>query len=216
MYPNRDEEYDRIRKLVISIILDYNITIDDYPLDMEKLCKKMQINVVPYSAYTDKPNFDILIKKSKDGFNISRNSKQNATIYYNDRYGDHLTPARISQTIAHELKHILEEDKNDADESLCDNFAKYLRCPIPIVIYLNICTRQELISKFGVSDEQAGYILEQARRHKNKFQNKYFDYEVLLIKQILGKEIEINEDLIVSSNIDTKGIFNDLLEYNKI
>lgn len=216
MYPNSNEEYDRIRKLVISIIVDYNIDINDYPLDMDKLCKRMGINVVPYSAYDGKQTLALLLKRSKDGFNIPRNSKQKATIYYNDKYGDHLTPSRISQTKAHELKHILEEDKNDNDESLCDNFAKYLRCPLPLVLYLKINTRQELISKFGISDEQAKYILIQADRHKNKLQNKYYDYEVLLIKQILGKHIKISDELIISSSKETNGLFDDLLKFNKL
>lgn len=216
MYPNSNEEYDRIRKLVISIIVDYNIDINDYPLDMDKLCKRMGINVVPYSAYDGKQTLALLLKRSKDGFNIPRNSKQKATIYYNDKYGDHLTPSRISQTKAHELKHILEEDKNDNDESLCDNFAKYLRCPLPLVLYLKINTRQELISKFGISDEQAKYILIQADRHKNKLQNKYYDYEVLLIKQILGKYIKISDELIISSSKETNGLFDDLLKFNKL
>ena len=216
MYPNRGEEYDRIRKLVISVILDYNITIKDYPIDIDKLCKRMDINVVPYSAYAENPKLKLLLKRSQDGFNILRNSKQKAAIYYNDKYGEHLTPARISHTKAHELKHILEEDKDDSDESLCDNFAKYLRCPMPLVLYLKIDTKQELISRFGISDEQAGYILTQAKRHKNKFQNKYYDYEVLLIKQIIGSEIKIDDDLIISSSEDTNGLFDDLLEFNKL
>lgn len=61
MYPNRDEEYDRMRHLALSVILDYNITIDDYPLDMDKLCKRMGINVVPYSAYAENSKLELLL-----------------------------------------------------------------------------------------------------------------------------------------------------------
>lgn len=216
MYPNRDIEYDRMRKLALSVILDYNITIDDYPLDIDKLCKKMEINVVPYSAYAEKSKFELFLKRSKDGFNVPRNTKQKATIYYNDKYGDHLTPARIGQTKGHELKHVLEEDKDDIDDKLCDYFSKYLRCPIPILLYLGIDTRQELISRFGVSDEQAGYILTNVDRHKYKFNNRYYDYEILLIKQVLGSWIQIDKELIMSSSEETNGLFDDLLEYYKI
>lgn len=216
MYPNRDDEYDRMRKLAISVILDYNITIEDYPLDMDKLCKKMDINVVPYSAYADKSKFKLFLKRSIDGFNIPRNKEQKATIYFNDKYGDHLTPARISQTKGHEIKHILEEDKNDSDDKLCDYFSKYLRCPIPLLIYLKINTRQELISKFGVSNEQAGYILKNVDNHKRKFGDKYYDYEVLLIKQILGDDCSIDKNLIMNSSNDTNGLFDDLLKFYEI
>ena len=122
MYPNRDEEYDRMRHLALSVILDYNITIDDYPLDMDKLCKRMGINVVPYSAYAENSKLELLLKRSKDGFNVPGNTTQKATIYYNDKYGDYLTPARIAQTKGHELKHILEvfvhEDEEDNPEDL--------------------------------------------------------------------------------------------------
>lgn len=216
MYPNRDEEYDRMRYLALSVILDYNITMDDYPLDMDKLCKMMEINVVPYSAYAENPKLELLLKRSKDGFNVPRNTTQKATIYYNDKYGDHLTPARIAQTKGHELKHVLEEDKDDTDDKLCDYFSKYLRCPIPILLYLGIDTRQELISKFDVSDEQAGYILKNVDRHKYRFNNKYLDYEVLLIKQVLGPWIEIEPELIISSSKEADGLFDDLLEFYKL
>ncbi|MDY5727161.1 MAG: hypothetical protein SPK49_00915 [Erysipelotrichaceae bacterium] len=216
MYPNRDEEYDRMRHLALSVILDYNITIDDYPLDMDKLCKRMGINVVPYSAYAENSKLELLLKRSKDGFNVPGNTTQKATIYYNDKYGDYLTPARIAQTKGHELKHILEEDKDDNDDKLCDFFSKYLRCPLPILLYLGIVTRQELISKFGVSDEQAGYILTNVNRHKYKFGNKYYDYEVLLIKQILGSRIKIDKELIMSNGENTNGLFDELLVNYKL
>lgn len=216
MYPNRDDEYDRMRKLALSVILDYDISINDYPLDMDKLCNRMGINVVPYSAYADKSNFKILLKRSKDGFNVPRNNQQKATIYYNDKYGDRLTPARISQTKGHELKHILEEDKDDADDKLCDYFSRYFRCPLPVLLYLNINTRQELISKFGVSDEQAGYILTNLERHKYKFGNKYYDYEVVMLKQMFGNTIEIEDELIMSSSEETNGLFDDLLYLDDI
>jgi len=216
MYPNRDEEYDRMRKLAITIILDYNITMEDYPLDMDKLFKRMGINVVPYSAYAERPNFDLLLKRSKDGFNVPITKNQKPTIYFNDQYGCELTPARISSTKGHELKHICEEDKDDSDDKLCDYFSKYIRCPIPILLYLGIDSRQELISRFGVSDVQADIILTTVNRHKNKFGNKYYDYEVLLIKQILGPWNEIEPELIMSSSKETNGLFDDLLEFNKL
>ena len=55
------KEYDRIDKLVIDILMDYGI--NEFPLDMNELCRKMGINIVPYSAYD--PNVELLLKKSK-------------------------------------------------------------------------------------------------------------------------------------------------------
>ncbi len=148
--------------------------------------KLTAINVVPYSAYAENSKLELLLKRSKDGFNVPGNTTQKATIYYNDKYGDYLTPARIAQTKGHELKHILEEDKDDNDDKLCDFFSKYLRCPLPILLYLGIVG------------------------------NKYYDYEVLLIKQILGSRIKIDKELIMSSGENTNGLFDELLVNYKL
>lgn len=211
-YPFTSIEYDRMRHLAITIILDYGITAKDYPLDMDNLCKRMNINIVPYSAYT-KEEVNVLLKKSKDGFSVPLNKLQRATIYYNDKYGEHLTPARISQTKGHELKHILEEDKDDKEDGLCDYFARYLRCPVPLVKYFGISTKQELISRFAISDEQAGYVLTNVERHIYNFGDKYFDYEVILLKQLLGPSFKIDKSKIMSSHKITNGLFDDLLSH---
>ena len=178
------EEYDRMAKLAISIIEDYGVTALDYPLDMDILCRRMKINIVPYSSYegADSGRIDLLMKKSKDGFCIPRSSKQEATIFFNDKYGDHLTPARISQTQGHEIKHIIE-----------DYFSKYLRCPFPYVFYLKLESAVDIIARFSISYEQAEYVLNNIINRRSKYGNGMFDYEIELLKSLLGKEFDEEE-----------------------
>lgn len=122
MYKRMSEEYERMKDLAISIIVDYNITC--YPLDIYDLVKRMGFNLVPYSAYQSKVG--LLMKKSKDGFNYPLSLASKPTIMYNDQYGSHLTPARITQTIGHEIKHLVEGDIDDSEDDLCEFFSKYL------------------------------------------------------------------------------------------
>lgn len=211
-YPFTSNEYDRMRLLAISVILDYGITAKDYPLDMDDLCKRMNINVVPYSAYT-KEEVEVLLKKSKDGFNVQRTKSNRATIYFNDKYGELITKQRISSTKGHELKHILEEDKDDKEDGLCEYFSRYLRCPVPYVKYLGIKSKQELISQFDISDSQAGYVLTNVNRHIYNYGDKFFDYEVVLLKRQLGFSLEIDQSKIMSSHEVTNGLFDELLSY---
>lgn len=189
------EEYDRMAKLAISIIEDYGVTALDYPLDMDILCRRMKINIVPYSSYegADSGRIDLLMKKSKDGFCIPRSSKQEATIFFNDKYGDHLTPARISQTKGHEIKHIIEGDIDDSEDDLCDYFSKYLRCPFPYVFYLKLESAVDIIARFSISYEQAEYVLNNIISRRSKYGNGMFDYEIELLKSLLGKEFDEEE-----------------------
>ena len=189
------EEYDRMAYLAIASIEDYGITAADYPLDMDTLCRRMRINSIPYSSYEgeDPGRIDLLMKKSKDGFFIPRSSKQEATIFFNDKYGDHLSPARISQTKGHEIKHIVEEDVDDSEDDLCDYFSKYLRCPFPYVLYLKLESIVDIIARFSISYEQAEYVLSNVIKRRNRYGNGMFDYEIELLKTLLGKEYEEKE-----------------------
>ena len=139
-------EYERVDKLARDILIDYGIR--EYPLDLFELCRKMGFNVIPYSAYEDdSKTLETFLKKSEDGFSLPACYNNPPTIIYNDKYGDHLTPARIQSTIGHEIKHIVEGDQDDSEDDLCDHFARYLRCPIPYVITKGYNTVTELIAQ---------------------------------------------------------------------
>lgn len=186
MYKRLSEEYERMKDLATSIIIDYDVK--QYPLDVFELTKRMGFNLVPYSAYQNK--IDLLMKKSKDGFNYPLSSNWQPTIMYNDQYGSHLTPSRIAQTIGHEIKHLVEGDIDDSEDDLCDFFSKYLRCPLPFVLYLGINSKFDLISRFEISNEQAGYILNNLINRKAKYGNKFFRKELILLKQLVGDDLD--------------------------
>lgn len=176
------EEYNRMCKLAIDIINDYDIRA--YPLDMGMLCEKMGFNLVSYSSYENKR--ELLYKKSEDGFSNYDDPTVKPTIYYNDAR----IKVRVSHTLGHEIKHIVERDEDDSEDDLCDYFSKYLRCPLPYVIYLNIKDIAELISRFKISYEQATYIMSNKSSRINKYGNRYFEYEIPLLKQLLGSDYD--------------------------
>lgn len=184
----RAEEYNRMCRLAIEIIVDYDIK--EYPLDMNQLCRKMGFNLIPYSAFEDKK--DLLLRKSLDGFSNYDDPKIKPTIFFNDMYGD-IPPTRISHTKGHEVKHILERDKDDSEDDLCDYFSKYLRAPTPYIIFLGITEVTDIISKFQISYEQAIYVKKNVMNRINKYGEKYFEYELPLLKQLLGDDYDENK-----------------------
>ena len=177
-------EYERMARLAINVIMDYGIC--EFPVDMDKLIRKMGINLIPYSVY-GRDSVEILLKRSKDGFYLPRSDEFEATILYNDDLTIN-TKARIESTKGHEIKHILEGDLDDEEDDLADYFSKYLRCPIPYAIHLKIRNELELISKFGLSNEQAGIVIKNINTRKKAFGNKIFDYEAELIEYLKVNE----------------------------
>ena len=201
------EEYDRMAMLAIDILIDYGIK--DFPLDIYSLCKKMQINVIPYSAF-EKDQRKLLVKKSIDGFNIPRSTKYEATAFINDSFlfG---TIQRKNHTVGHEIKHIVEEDKDDSEGDLCDYFSKYLRCPIPYVMHLGLTTKADIIAKFDISDEQAGYVLSGIENRKAKYGNGFFEYELNLLQHLLGEDFH-KDDFRIIDKEKKEATFNDVNE----
>lgn len=182
-------EYERVDKLARDILIDYGIK--EFPLDLFELCKKMGFNVIPYSAYEDDVKMlATFLKKSKDGFFLPACCNNPPTIIYNDKYGDHLTPARIQSTVGHEIKHIVEDDTNDNEDDLCDHFARYLRCPTPIVIYLGLSNEVELISRFQISGSQARHALSGIKNRCRIYGDTLFESEKELVNLFLSENIE--------------------------
>lgn len=191
----KGKDYDRMAKLAISVIIDYGIK--SFPLDMESLCLHMGFRLVPYSLFEGKK--ELLMKKSKDGF-FEMSKDFVYSIVYNDCYGELWNEARKNQTLGHEIKHILDGDVDDSTDDLCEYFSKYLRCPIPYVIYKGYDSSFELVRDFGISYEQARIVISNVQNRKRKYGNKYFKYEIELLEYLLGEKFDINNFEVVDSD----------------
>lgn len=176
------EKYDEMAKLAIDVLIDYEI--NSFPLDGKEICKKLGINLIPYSAY-DYEIQQICRKRSEDGFCFYGIKGLTPIICYNDWFLSQLPESRIHSTIFHEIKHILCNDKDESDDDLAEYFSKYIRCPIPLLIYQNITDINYIISNFNISHEQSLYIMKNLENRRKKYGNKIFEYEKPLLRSIL-------------------------------
>lgn len=170
------EEYDRMDQLAISLYVDYDL--NEFPIDEKVLCRKMGINLVPYSAHGIE-NRKILSKRSKEGFLNYGVTDIRPTIFYNDC--DNSVYGNCRQTIFHELKHFLEEDKDEEEDDLAEHFGRYLACPTAYLIWKKITNVNEIISTFDVSASIAKNVSSSVENRINRYGYRIFDYEKPLI-----------------------------------
>lgn len=175
-------EYERIDKLAIDIYVDYEL--NEFPIDAKTLCKRMGMNLVPYSAYEGE-NRNVLYKESTEGSFSYGATQLNPVSFYND--GNDSVYGNIRQTILHEIKHYVDEDEDDSEDDLAEHFARYMACPTPYLIWKNITDVNEIISTFGVSATIAGFVSKSVKNRIDKYGNKIFDYEKPLIDLFKNK-----------------------------
>ena len=60
-----DERYEKIKQIVVRMYEDYDISC--VPINGFEIASKMDIKVIPYSAYPEATQ-RLLLKKSDDGF----------------------------------------------------------------------------------------------------------------------------------------------------
>lgn len=178
-------DYDRMAKLAIEVLCDYNIT--EFPLNEKAVCQMIGVKLVPYSAYSD-DDIRLLMKKSKDAFYIPPTKSTPPTIVYNDFVEN---DGRKRFSIFHEIKHYVNGDTEEGcyNDNMADYFGRYIMCPIPLLIKRGIDDKLSIISDFGLSDEAAGYALNNARNRRATYGNHIFEYEKPLI-ELLHPEIK--------------------------
>lgn len=179
MYRN-SKDYKRMAMLAISLYLDYELY--GFPLDVNIVCKKLGISLVPYSEFTESERH-LLLRRSNYGFLAPFTNNNPPMIFYNDKLE---SIGCIRQTILHEIKHYIDEDSVDdpEDDDLADYFAKYLACPIPYLIACNISNPNEIIATFKVSSQMAKYIINNLENRKKRYGTQIFDYEKPLLKHL--------------------------------
>ena len=182
MYRSK-QEYDELDKLAIDLYLDYNF--NGFPLDVNEVCRKLGVSLVPYSAFEEEK--DLLLKRSRTGFINPPFGNRRATIFYNDDMEIMRSQGTIRQTIFHEIKHYVHEDYGEEDpddDDLAEHFARFFACPTPYLVKHNITDISEIISKFGVSLPIAENVKKSVENRIKWYGTRIFDYEQPLIDLI--------------------------------
>lgn len=189
MYRHPDE-YEKIKKTVVDIYVDYNIT--GLPVYEKDICKKLKVSIMPYSLYmeNDVNAVEILKKKSPYGFFVKGAVGLSPTIYYNDI---NTTNEQQRFNIFHEVKHYVFEDEDDEKDDLADFFSRYFMCPVPYLMLKKIDTINEIASVCGVTIPVATNVATNITNRRVKYGNELFDYEIRLIKQLEPVLLEINQ-----------------------
>lgn len=177
----RGKEYDRIAKLAINIYLDYGF--NTFPLDEKEVCRRLGIALVPYSECAPEERA-LLHKRSTYGFFNPLTKFTPPIIFYNDDLNELQSYGCIRQSIFHEIKHFVDDDKdgNPEDDDLAEYFGKYFACPIPHLIVNNIINPSEIVSLFGTSYTIASYVSTNIANRKKRYGKLIFDYEKPLIQ----------------------------------
>lgn len=143
--------------------------ISEFGFNLNKLCKRLEINLVPYSSFDDE--VDKLVGFEKDGFSYLNPRNSKAEIYYNDKI---LPKGRIKFTIPHELGHIClghkyylnkETPKEKREANL---FANELYCSQAFMIHYRLFTISDLISNFGITRGYAETLLDKLKKRNNR------------------------------------------------
>ena len=180
----KNSDYEKMARLAIDVYLDYDIK--SFPVDAYKQAELMGFEVSHYSDYPVEVQ-KILIKRSEEGFNIPvpEDRMHTKKIIINDNVE---SEARKQSTIFHEIKHIINYDIDESpyNEDMADFFARYMRCPTPFLIYARIEESEKIQKMFGLSKQMARISANNVRQRVNTYGYAIFDYEVPLLKQLLG------------------------------
>lgn len=176
--------YTAIVKVIIQIYLDYDIT--KFPLNLEAICRKMGVALIPYSECGTEAK-SLLLKRSKKGFFARGSREKPPTIYYNDF---DVSIGELRYTIAHEIKHYVynesEDDENDDD--LADFFARFFLCPIPYLIVMNLTDPNEIVSHCKVSLTAATHAHSNIRERMRAYKGRIFQHEEPLLEHLIPFE----------------------------
>lgn len=170
--------YDAIDKVIIDIFLDYDIK--EFPIDEVRVCKKMGVELVPYSELSKRP-IRFLEEKRKYAFFVRESKEQPPTIYYNDR---ERTIEEIRFSIFHELKHYVFDDEDDEEDDLAEHFARYFMCPTPYIMLKDFDFPEEIEDFFKISYTAAKYAYSQISKRIKRYQKNLFDYEIALVEHL--------------------------------
>jgi Zn-dependent peptidase ImmA (M78 family) len=150
----------------------------------------MGFKVVKYNDFNDREK-SILLKRSEDGWNfpIAQSALHDRLILINDSIQ---SDARRQATILHEIKHIINYDTKESDynEDMADYFARYIKCPIPYLIFIKEFDKLSIMYKYDVSSQMAQNVESNIKKRHKKYGWKIFRNEIPILKQILGDDYD--------------------------
>ena len=153
-------EYDKMVNLALNLLIDYDMY--EFPLKLEKLAKKMNIELKKYSNL-DLLTYENLSNTSEAGMTVIEKYNDSHfcfTTWYND-VDDNSHRKRF--TVAHEIAHIARGDVGETtenDEKLCDYFAKCLLAPQCLIISKKEFDKNTIVTNYKVSKMVAEYWLQ--------------------------------------------------------
>lgn len=177
--------YNSIVEEIIQIYLDYDIK--SFPLDLDNICRKMGVALIPYSECGHEAN-QLLLKRTKKGFFVRGSQGNPPTIYYND--SSEISIGEMRFTIAHEIKHYVYNESSDDEtiDDLADYFARFFLCPIPYLIVMNLTEPNAIVSHCNVSLTAAINASSTIRNRKASYKSTIFDYEEPLLEHLVPSE----------------------------
>lgn len=153
----------------------------NFGFNLEEICRKLGINLIPYSSY-DNDKINLLKKFEEDGFSCLNYLNSKCEIYYND---DIKPKLRIKFTLSHELGHIVlghiinKSRETHEEEQEANYFAREFYIPQAFLIYYKLDNVPDIMSNFNITHSYASLLLELLERRKDKTLR---EVEIKLIK----------------------------------
>lgn len=171
------QRYEEINIAVYKLFRDYNIKT--VPIDIEAICLKMGIKLIPYSQVKKEQRKKFMVI-SKDGFSYLNEKEKCYYIYYNSE----VQWQRTRFTIMHEIGHIVlgHSEYSEKNEAEANFFSRSALAPIPLLLRWEIEDVEEIVSTFDISYEAAKYISNNIDKRKKGNHSELQDYELALVK----------------------------------
>ncbi|WP_026523271.1 ImmA/IrrE family metallo-endopeptidase [Butyrivibrio sp. MB2005] len=187
MYLPNKERYDEIEQAVYEMLEETGI--NTIPIDPFEVARRLKYVLVPYSSLK-KEKFIEAINRSTDGYSaVEKDSSgmYHYYIYYNDIVKTTCEMRHMYWTIMHEIGHCYlghhdlteEELPDDVAEAEANYYAKYTFAPTPLINAYECKDANDIVDKFNVSYESAGYLY---RSYWNWLHNGPINYLPLEIK----------------------------------
>ena len=177
------KDYDFVDRTALQLRLDYGYT--SKIIDIFSLAKDLNMQLIKYSSLTNEQRKKLMsFDETKDGFTVMKTIE--GELHYYTFYNDMVSPSRIKTTIAHEIKHVVfnEKEPTEKDEDLANHFARYIQVPTCLAMnYVNL-SPVDIIYDFDVSTDIATNAFVSAKNRIEWNHSTFSELEKEFIKKI--------------------------------